>query len=208
MLHIILKKYFLLIILWISQNAPQSHSSPHPSISVLSPCNLPPKESKQTKNKTKQQLKSSCNGSCSVSSHSFTCGCSFQWVTELVRGLCLLLCYQYWTLPSTPLRVLLSCVLETLQLCFCRPGPFTCSSSSWIELDRVELGSTNSKPSVWAWMVPELVRYNCSPTLLRWREGPSLHHPHLSKQARARASFPTGQGLLCWLPRWCTVPLF
>lgn len=38
--------------------------------------------------------------------NSFTCGCSFQWVTELVWGFCLLLRYQYWILTSTPLRIL------------------------------------------------------------------------------------------------------
>ena len=47
-------------------------------------------------------------GSCSVSqalcSNSFTCKCSFQWVTGLIQGIGFLTQYQYWTLAETPLK--------------------------------------------------------------------------------------------------------
>jgi hypothetical protein len=40
----------------------------------------------------------------SFCSNSFACKCSLQWVTDQVRGLRLLIHYQYWILTRTPLR--------------------------------------------------------------------------------------------------------
>jgi hypothetical protein len=96
----------------------QPHSSLCPLISALHPCNSPPK----TKTKTKETALSDSTSFCP---HIFPCKCLLQWVTGLVRGLWLLLHYQYWIPTSLLSDILLLWVMEILRLWRCRTSFFT-----------------------------------------------------------------------------------
>lgn len=99
-----LNDVFLLLLfsnsLWILHHTSQSHSSPCLSISALCPCNL--------QKKTKQEIKIRRINLAVVCPtgllNSFTCKCSVQWITDVIRGLWLQLYDQYLILIWTPLR--------------------------------------------------------------------------------------------------------
>jgi hypothetical protein len=81
------------------------------------------------------------------SSYFFVCKCSLQWLIGLVKGLQLLLLYQYWKLSGTPLRY--CCYMSWRFYCFWSvEHPFTNSSNLSIAQ---MLGWDNSKPWMWVW---------------------------------------------------------
>lgn len=110
----------------------------HPFISVLGPCNLPPKESKQTKTKTTTIKLLQRKLQCVTVYHIIYFFAQTALLADVLfnESLNWFEAFAFCCAINTELSPALlseSCVLETLQLCFCRPGPFTCSSSSWIE---------------------------------------------------------------------------
>jgi hypothetical protein len=81
--------------------------------------------------------------------HTFTSKCSPQLVIGLVRGLWLLLHYQYWTsLGLLSDLLLMPCVMEVLWLWICRNSP-SCAPA----LQR----RGTCWGAAWAWVVAELV---------------------------------------------------
>ena len=111
--HTFYKIWLILCEFHIMHPNPTHLSVPLDLLSALE-TSSPPNKSKSNKIKTKQNIKSSHHGSCSVSVcpsvytfvfilqnkiyFVFICKSSLQWVIRLVPDLCLLLYHQYWLL--------------------------------------------------------------------------------------------------------------